>query len=451
VLALAQLAVMDTPQALALVVVVAGLGVASLGMLSMRAVWLPLAFLLFALPLPATAYLVLSTKLQLISSQIGAWMLQALGVSVFLDGNVIDLGTFKLQVAEACSGLRYLFPLSAFGFLCAWLYRAPLWAKALVFLATVPITVLTNSGRIALTGVLMEYGSRDLAEGFLHLFEGWIIFLVALALFFGLMWGLARLRDPAARLADLLDFDRIVGESHSALSRSDGAHTPEAPRRLVPHGPGAPLLACLTLLILVLPVQSWVSGRTEQVPERPGLATFPLQFGAWAGRLSAVDDETLAILHADDYLLADYVKPGAGGTINLWVAYYGSQIGQGRIHSPKDCLPGAGWEFTRIETVQSPLADASGRGFLINRALVSKGSEQMFMYYWYEQRGTRYTDEMWTKISILRDAFVSRRSDGALVRLLTPIMPNELETDAAARIDDFFRSMYPALEPHVGA
>ena len=58
---------------------------------------------------------------------------------------------------------------------------------------------------------------------------------------------------------------------------------------------------------------------------------------------------------------------------------------------------------------------------------------------------------MWTKLSILRDAFVSRRSDGALVRLLTPIQPGELETDAAARLDDFFRTMYPALEPHVGA
>jgi EpsI family protein len=194
-----------------------------------------------------------------------------------------------------------------------------------------------------------------------------------------------------------------------------------------------------------------VSGRTEQIPDRPGLVTFPLQLGAWAGQFAVVEDDTLAVLQADDYLLADYVEPDAGAAINLWVAYYGSQIEQGRIHSPKECLPGAGWEFTRIEAVPSPSADASGHRFAINRALISKGSEQMLMYYWYEQRGTRYTDEMWTKISILRDAFVSRRSDGALVRLLTPIRSSEMEQDAAARLDEFFRSMYPTLEPHVGA
>jgi exosortase D (VPLPA-CTERM-specific) len=446
-LVLAWMALMQMPQAVAFIVVLAGLGLAGLGARSMRLVWLPLAFLLFALPVPGTAYLVLSTQLQHLSSQIGAWMLQALGVSVFLDGNVIDLGTFKLQVAEACSGLRYLFPLAAFGFLCAWLYRAPLWARALVFLATIPITVLTNSARIALTGVLMEYGSQELAEGFLHLFEGWIIFLVALALLFGLMWGLAKLRDPGARVADLLDFDRMAGDVAPKAAGELRAGSPQPATR----GPGAPLLVSVALLVLVLPVQWWVAERTEQVPDRPGLVTFPLHLGDWTGQFAAVDGDTLAVLQADDYLLADYAGAGGGGAINLWVAYYGSQIEQGRIHSPKECLPGAGWEFTRIEAVPSPAADASGRAFVINRALISKGSERMLMYYWYEQRGTRYTDEMWTKISILRDAFVSRRSDGALVRLLTPIRADELEQDAAGRLDGFFRAMYPALEPHVGA
>ena len=440
ILVLAWMALMRMPQAMALVVVLAGLGLAALGWRAMRLVWLPLVFLLFALPIPGTAYLVLSTKLQLLSSQIGAWILQALGISVLLDGNVIDLGVYKMQVAEACSGLRYLFPFSAFGFLCAWLYRAPLWAKVVVFLATAPITVLTNSARIALTGVLIEYGNQELAEGFLHLFEGWIIFLVALAALIALMWGLAKLRDRRTRFVDLLDFDRIAGGSGPPPQAAS------APRR-----PGAPLLACVALLVLTLPVQGWISGRTELVPPRPGLVTFPLRLGAWDGRAASLDSATLGILEADDYLLADYTAPQAALPVNFWVAYYGSQIRKGRIHSPKECLPGAGWEFARLEAMPSPAPDGAGRHFSINRALLTNGREQMLMYYWYEQRGTRYTDEMWTKISILKDAFVSRRSDGALVRLLTPIRPDELEATAAARLDDFFRVMYPVLEPHVGA
>lgn len=438
-LGFAWMALMQVPQAVALLVVLAGLGLAAIGPAGMRPAWLPLAFLLFALPVPNTVYLVLSTKLQLLSSQLGAWLLQLLGISVYLDGNVIDLGDFRLQVAEACSGLRYLFPLSAFGFLCAWLYRAPLWARGLVFLATIPITILTNSARIALTGVLMAWGSRELAEGFLHLFEGWIIFLVALALLFALMAGLARLRAPRTRLRDLLDFERLAG----------AAVAPAVP--VAPPRPGAPLLASLALLLAMLPVQAWVADRSELIPPRPGLVTFPLHLGDWQGVPGSVDDQTLAILHADDYLLADYAVPGQPGGINLWVAYYDSQIEQGRIHSPKECLPGAGWEFTRIESVPAPAADAAGTVFRINRAVLSRGPEQMLMYYWYEQRGRRYTDEMWTKLSILRDAFVARRSDGALVRLITPLRPEEPESAAAARLDAFFRLMYPVLEPHVGA
>lgn len=438
---LAWMALMGTPQAMAAVVVLAGLGLAALGRRAMRPVWVPLVFLLFALPLPSTVQLLLSTKLQLVSSQLGAWMLQGLGISVFLDGNVIDLGVYRMQVAEACSGLRYLFPLAAFGFLCAWLYRAPFWAKAVVLVATVPITVLTNSARIALTGVLIEHGSIELAEGFLHLFEGWIIFLVALAVLLALMWALARLRDRRVRIADLLDFDRLAGGAAPAAA---------APVR-APAGPGAPLLACVAMLAALLPVQAWVAGREELVPARPGLVTFPLRLGEWQGTFGAVDDETLAILEADDYLLADFASPAADAAINVWVAYYGSQIARGRIHSPKECLPGAGWEFARITPFPAPATDAAGRVFPINHALIVKGNEQMLMYYWYEQRGSRFTDEVWTKASILRDAFTSRRSDGALVRLMTPIRPGELEADAAGRLDQFFREMYPALEPHVGA
>jgi exosortase D (VPLPA-CTERM-specific) len=367
-------------------------------------------------------------------------MLQALGVSVFLDGNVIDLGTFKLQVAEACSGLRYLFPLSAFGFLCAWLYRAPLWAKAIVFLATIPITVLTNSARIALTGVLMEYGSQELAEGFLHLFEGWIIFLVALAFLFALMWLLAKLHDPTLRVMDLLDFDRFSRGTRAVHTGDSGSV------RL-----GAPALVCVLLLAVTLPAPYLLSTRSEVIPARPGLLTFPLRLGPWEGQSGAVDGETLSQLGADDYLLVDYRTPTARAPVNFWVAYYGSQIRGRWTHSPQECLPGAGWEFTRLNVVPSPAPNLSGASFQINRAVISKGSERMLMYYWYEQRGAQVTDGVAIRLSVLKDAFTKHRSDGALVRVLTPIAPDENADVAEQRLIEFVRAAYPALEPHVGA
>ncbi|MCB1902774.1 MAG: archaeosortase/exosortase family protein, partial [Gammaproteobacteria bacterium] len=104
------------------------------------------------------------------------------GISVFLEGNVIDLGEYKLQVVEACSGLRYLFPLVSIAFLAAYMYKVEMWKRVLVFLSSIPITILMNSFRIGVIGYLVENYGTEQAEGFLHDFEGWIIFMACFAI-----------------------------------------------------------------------------------------------------------------------------------------------------------------------------------------------------------------------------------------------------------------------------
>ena len=119
--------------------------------------------LIFMLPLPQFVYLKLTIVLQTISSEIGVWFVALMGVPVYLEGNVIDLGIYKLQVAEACSGLRYLFPILSFSYLFAILYRGPVWHKAVLLLAAAPLTVLMNSFRIGVIGVLVNsYGTPNL-------------------------------------------------------------------------------------------------------------------------------------------------------------------------------------------------------------------------------------------------------------------------------------------------
>ena len=119
-----------------------------------RLLWVPLLVLVFMVPLPEFLYQNFSAQLQLLSSQIGVWFLRLLGVTVFLEGNVIDLGVYRLQVAEACSGLRYLFPLMTIGFLIAYFFKAAFWKRALLFLSSIPLTILMNSIRIAMIGVM---------------------------------------------------------------------------------------------------------------------------------------------------------------------------------------------------------------------------------------------------------------------------------------------------------
>ena len=172
----------------ALLGIVLGLG----GYPLLKVTFVPIIFLVFAIPLPYFIDAVLSWRLQLISSQLGTSFIRMLDIPVYLEGNVIDLGVYKLQVVEACSGLRYLYPLLGLGFLAAYLFQAPFWQRALVFLSTIPITILMNSLRIGIVGILVNrWGPQD-ADGFLHMFEGWIIFIACAVVLVAEMTLLAR-------------------------------------------------------------------------------------------------------------------------------------------------------------------------------------------------------------------------------------------------------------------
>ena len=159
----------------------------------LKVAFFPIIFLVFAIPLPYFVDGILSFQLQLISSQLGTFFIRLLQIPVFLEGNVIDLGAYKLQVVEACSGLRYLYPLMSLGFLAAYLFQAPFWQRALVFLSTIPITILMNSLRIGIVGVLVNFWGPQDADGFLHMFEGWIIFLACAGILAVEIYVLARL------------------------------------------------------------------------------------------------------------------------------------------------------------------------------------------------------------------------------------------------------------------
>ncbi|HPF47380.1 MAG TPA: exosortase, partial [Emcibacteraceae bacterium] len=142
------------------------------GMALLRLTALPILFLLFAIPMPYFLDSIMSWRLQLISSELGVFFIRLMSIPVFLEGNVIDLGSYKLQVVDACSGLRYLYPLTSLGFLVAYLFKAPFWQRAIVFISTVPITIFMNSFRIGMVGVLVEYWGGGMADGLLHYFEG---------------------------------------------------------------------------------------------------------------------------------------------------------------------------------------------------------------------------------------------------------------------------------------
>jgi len=141
----------------------------------------PLFLLVFMFPIPAILYARVTLPLQLFASSVAETILNALGVPVLRDGNVLELASQRLSVVEACSGIRSLVSLAFLALVYAYFFDRRTWMRWLLLGATVPIAIAANAARVTLMGLIGEYRT-DLAQGFMHLAEGWVLFVTALAL-----------------------------------------------------------------------------------------------------------------------------------------------------------------------------------------------------------------------------------------------------------------------------
>lgn len=184
----------------AIVGVLVGLVLFAFGWAHLRLLAFPLAFLVLMIPLPAIVFNQIALPLQLLASQVGEAGLRAFGVPVLREGNVMLLANTTLEVAEACSGIRSLISLLTLAIVYGYFMDSRLWVRWMLALATVPIAVLTNGLRVAGTGIAAHRYGPEAAEGFLHTFSGWLVFVSALALLFGLRELLNRVTpDPDLR------------------------------------------------------------------------------------------------------------------------------------------------------------------------------------------------------------------------------------------------------------
>ena len=148
---------------------------------AVRVMAFPLFLLCFMVPLPAIIYNQITFPLQLLASSVAETTLGAIGIPVLREGNVLELASQKLSVVEACSGIRSLLSLSFLSLVYAYFFDSKPWMRVVLLIATVPIAIVANASRVTLTGLLSEY-KAELAQGFFHTAEGWVIFMVALAM-----------------------------------------------------------------------------------------------------------------------------------------------------------------------------------------------------------------------------------------------------------------------------
>ncbi len=394
--------------------------------------WPSVLHLVFMLPLPQFLYWKLTTTLQLVSSAIGVQLVAAAGIPVYLDGNIIDLGVIELQVAEACSGLRYLFPIMSFTYVFAVLYRGPSWQKLVLLFLAVPIAVAMNALRIGAIGVLVDRFGPAQAEGALHVFEGWVVFLACLGVLLLLAKAMQRLVGDRRPLGVALDLD------FTGLGAELGR---------IRFLPAAPALVGAALVTLALSLAwSLAPARQSDPPPRAAFAGFPLALpGGWQGTAGTLKPSLERVLGADDYLAALYASPAEAAPVDLFLTFYGRQTAGAAIHSPEVCLPGAGWEMAGLAPVA---VAAAGSSFAVNRAVIQKGSERALVYYWFEGRGRRDTGDFAARFAMLADGLRLGRSDGGLVRLVTPIEAGGTAA-ADARLGRFLDALLPALPRYI--
>ena len=395
-----------------------------------RSIGFALFMLLTMFPFPSFINNKILLKLKIISSQLGVVILQLYGMSAYREGNIIDLGFTQLQVVDACSGLRYVIPLVVLSLLLAYWFRGAFWKKALLVFSSLPLAIVVNSFRIAATGVLYSFWGAEVAEGFFHGFSGWLIFMFTLPVLLGEMWVLRKIGDK--------DKGGWIPAAAGMTGRNVSA---PAPTWLISIRQPVFIIAIL-LMVATLGIARSIDFR-EKVPIKKPFSEFPLSMAEWQGTRQTMEQQFVEALHFTEYIMVNYRNP-LGQEIDFYVAYYASQRKGETTHSPETCLPGSGWNFEQSGMALIPVG--KDRPMAVNRAFMEKSGSRQLLYFWFPQRGRILTNLPQVKLYSFWDALVRHRTDGALVRIITPIYNTEPVAQAETRLQGFTQKIAPVLE-----
>lgn len=408
-------------QRASLIVMIIGIIVFFFGSRVLWRLTIPLLLVLLAIPIPQLIFNKIAFPLQLLASRLADRGIGFLGIPADRYGNVIDIHSLaaneiiSLEVVEACSGIRSLMTLITLALLLGYFTRErhgrglsdlrqfifdrDVYRTILLMAAAVPVAILTNAGRVIGTGIVAYYYGRAPVETVWHDISGSLVFVTALALLYGLnlvlKWILRR-KAPAA----IMPLHGLGGDSQRTVGW----------RRIA---------FIIVSIALCGSVVNWFQNRGEITVDRRLLAELPSRLGQWEQRNDDIrfDPDTEKVLRATDYVMRDYYGPGK--RLNVYIGYYASQRSGATYHSPLSCLPGTGWEMLEPELLV--VTTASGRRLEVKRMIVQQGDHREYLIYWYQGRGrvnsSEYVDRLFTSF----DSLTRRRSDGGMVRIMTPL------------------------------
>jgi EpsI family protein len=204
----------------------------------------------------------------------------------------------------------------------------------------------------------------------------------------------------------------------------------------------------LTILILLAATAvNYYFSKPDISLHRKSLAEFPKELGDWAVVSEhKIEGRSMEILQVDDYITRDY-RNSKGEVIGLYIGYFKSQREGKGIHSPRQCLPGAGWAPVNTAVYRMAVPGHNPETVPVNKFIMGKGLDRQLYLFWYHGRGRIYASEYWNKIYLIWDGLTKKRTDGALVRVNNPVIGN---TEDALKIQsDFIKLFFPLLKEYI--
>jgi exosortase D (VPLPA-CTERM-specific) len=391
-----------------------------------KVLFFPLFFLIFMIPLPTAVQAGIGVPLKLVSTKLGAGILDVFGISAFVQGNIIDLGAIQLQVVDACSGLRYILPLLALGSLFACFFEKIKWKQAALVIFTIPIAVITNGIRIGATGFLSQKYGSGMAEGFFHAFSGWLVFMFAFVLLFGFLFVL-----------------KLFAKSVPAAPRdsiSEGSLERVGTRKFS----FIPTVIC-SCFLLALGVVGCSVGGLPKITLKGGFSDFPMTIGQSVGERVPIDPEIITLSGAEEAFNAVY-RNIQGAEVSLYIGYRGSPFGENTnfFHSPNICLPSSGW--TTLDMTKHTVSGVPVFGSIVVTAMVTEQLDRkQLVYYWFQTKNRSSHDVNINRFHLALHAIKRDNTHDLFIRPITPINRNETVDEAEHRMDVFIRDMMPVL------
>jgi EpsI family protein len=218
----------------------------------------------------------------------------------------------------------------------------------------------------------------------------------------------------------------------------------------------SPTARCLVLAVLMVIATAYLghASRAEELPPRTALAELPLVIEEWKGRIDPpLESRIIEVLGVDDYLLRTYATPNQP-PLSLYIGYHDSQRQGDTIHSPLNCMPGAGWtplEQSRIQVLVPASATGPERPIEVNRVVIGKGLDRQLVLYWYQSHRRVVASEYWGKIYTVLDSVRYNRTDAAMVRVIVPMPDGTTASDVEPQAIAFVQALFPALGKYLPA